>query len=222
MPATFTTAPFGASEPREDRDAALLVDGLGERMHDRTIGRRRRELGEVLGDRATGDGQAVAVQQTRFEQLLHDHGNATHPIEIEHVELAVRLHVGDVRNARTDAIEVVELQVDARLVGDRHEVQHRVGRTAERHDHRDRVLERFLGHDLAGPEIELEQPHHRVAGLVREVIAATIDRGRRRAAGQRHPDRLAHRRHRVRREHARRTNLRSGTPAVRSRPARSR
>ena len=143
------------------------------------------------------------MQQARVEQLLHHDLHAADAVEIDHVVLAVRLHVGDVRDARADAVEVVELELDARLVGDREQVQHRVGRTAERHHDRDRVLERLLGHDLAGPEVELEQVHHRPARLVREVVAAAVDRRRRRAPGQRHADRLAHRRHRVRGEHAR-------------------
>ena len=58
---------------------------------------------------------------------------------------------------------------------DREQVQHRVRRAAERHRDRDRVLERLLGHDLARPEVELEQVHHRVARLVREVVAAAVD-----------------------------------------------
>ena len=69
-----------------------------------------------------------------------------------------------------------------RLVRDREQVQHRVGRAAERHRDRDRVLERLLRHDLARPEVELEQAHDRPARLVREVVAAAVDRGRRRAA----------------------------------------
>ena len=56
-----------------------------------------------------------------------------------------------------DAVEVVELELDARLVGDGEQVQHGVGRAAERHDDGDRVLERLLGHDLARPDAELEQ-----------------------------------------------------------------
>ena len=38
-------------------------------------------------------------------------------------------------------------QLDARLVGDGQQVQHRVGRAAERRGDGDGVLERLLGHD---------------------------------------------------------------------------
>ncbi len=48
-----------------------------------------------------------------------------------------------------------------------------------------------------------QQVHHRFARGVRVVVAAPVDCRRRRAAGQRHADRLADRGHRVRREHPR-------------------
>ena len=43
------------------------------------------------------------------------------------------------RHLGADAGEVVEGEVDLRLAGDREEVQHGVGRSAERHDHGDGV-----------------------------------------------------------------------------------
>ena len=118
------------------------------------------------------------MEVTGLEQHLHDDGNATDRVEIGHVELAVRLHVGDVRHARADAVEVVELELHMRFVRDREEVQHRVRGAAERHRHRDRVLECFLRHDLTRPQIELEQLHHRAPALEREVVAAAVDRSR--------------------------------------------
>ncbi len=197
----------------EDRDAALLVDRIGERVHDGAVGRGRVEVGQVLGHGLARDREAVAVQQPRVEELPHHDLHAADPVEVVHVVVAVRLHVGDVRDARADPVEVVELELDARLVGDREQVQHRVGGAAERHHHGDRVLERLLGHDLARAQVELEQVHHRKPRLVREVVAAPVDRGRRRAPRQRHADGLAHRRHRVGGEHPRAGTLgRAGAP----------
>ena len=42
-----------------------------------------------------------------------------------------------------------EGQLDLGLAGDREQVQHDVGRAAERHRDGDRVLERLLGEDVA-------------------------------------------------------------------------
>ena len=49
MPATFTTEPLGASDPREDGDAADRVERAVERVHDVAVGRRRVERRKVLG-----------------------------------------------------------------------------------------------------------------------------------------------------------------------------
>ncbi len=176
-------------------------------MHDIAVGSGRRQRFEVLGDRLAGDGEAVAIEQPGVEQLLHHDLHTPDPVEIGHVVLAVGLHVGKVRNPGTDAIEVVELQLHVCLVRDCEEVQHGVGRTAERHRDRDRILERGLGHDLAGPEVELEQVHHGPARFIGEVVATTVDGGRRRRARQRHSHCLGDRRHRVRGEHARARTL---------------
>ena len=119
--------------------------------------------------------------------------------------------VGQVRHPGGDPVEVVELELDPGLVGDGEQVQHRVGRAAERHGDGDRVLERALGEDVAGPDVRVEQLHDRLARRVRVVVAAAVDRGRRRGAGQRQAERLAHRRHRVRGEHpGARTDGRTG------------
>ena len=121
------------------------------------------------------------------------------------------------------AVEVVELELDPGLVRDREQVQHRVRGAAERHPDRDRVLERLLRHDLAGPDVRAR------AGCMTASPLSNAKSSRRRSTaggdelpGQRHAERLGDRRHRVGGEHARRTSPRSGTPAARSRPARSR
>ena len=117
--------------------------------------------------------------------------------------LAVGLGVRQVRHPRGDLVEVVEFEGNARLVRDREQVQHRIRRTAERVHHGDGVLEGLLGHDLSRRDAQVEQVQDRDAGVVGVLVATGVDRGHRRAAEQGHPERLAHARHGVRREHAR-------------------
>ena len=131
--------------------------GRSRPMDDLAVGCRRVEVGQVLGDGLAGDREAVAVEQPRVEQVTQHDRHAADAIEVDHVEAAVRLHVRDVRDARRHLVEVVELELDTRFVGDRQQMQHRVRRSAERHDDRDRVLEGFLRHDLARTDAELEQ-----------------------------------------------------------------
>ena len=67
-----------------------------------------------------------------------------------------------------DPVEVVELELDAGLVGDGEQVQHGVGGATERHDDGDGVLERLLGHDLAGTDVGSSRPMTASPRLERE------------------------------------------------------
>src|SRR6056297_1143459 len=178
------------------------MDRRVERVHDDPVRSGRVDLGEVLGHRPAGDGHHVAVQQSGVEQHLEHHRYATDLVEVAHVELAARLHVGDVRDAIGDPVEVVEVEVDPGLVGERQQVQHGVGRTTEGGGDGDRVLERLLGHDLTWRDTESEQVDHCGAGTLGVTFAATADGRRRRGARQAHADRFGDRAHRVGGEHA--------------------
>jgi hypothetical protein len=59
---------------RQDRDAAGPWIGFVDRAQHLAVEVRRVDVGEVLGHRLAGDGEAVAVQQTGVEQGLHDDG----------------------------------------------------------------------------------------------------------------------------------------------------
>ena len=94
------------------------MDRIGEAVHDLTVGRRWVEGVDVLFQGTAGDGQAVAMEQAGVEQLLEHHLHAADAIEVGHVEAAMRLHVGDVRHALADPVEVLEPELDASFVGD--------------------------------------------------------------------------------------------------------
>jgi hypothetical protein len=59
--------------------------------------------------------------------VLHHDRHATDTVEVGHVELAARCHVGDVGHARRDLVEIVEIEVDAGLVGDGQQMEDGVG-----------------------------------------------------------------------------------------------
>src|SRR3546814_14914987 len=61
--------PLGGEGAGEHRDAADLVDRVGERVDDVAVGRRRVEIGQVLGDGLARDGEAVAVEQAGLEEI---------------------------------------------------------------------------------------------------------------------------------------------------------
>ena len=175
----------------QDGDAAGLVDRVVQGAEDLAVQVRRVDRGEVLGDGLAGDGEAVAVQQAGVEQCPHDDRHAADLVDVGHHVAAERLEVAQVRDPVADAVEVVERQLHLGLAGDGEQVQHGVGGAAEGHGHGDGVLERLLGHDVAGGDAQAQQVDHGLAGLAGEVVAAAVGRGRRGRAGQGHAEGLA-------------------------------
>ena len=52
------------------------------------------KIAEVLGQRLAGDGQAVAVEQSLFQQVLHHGRRAADVVQIFHHVFAARLQIG--------------------------------------------------------------------------------------------------------------------------------
>ena len=67
-------------------------------------------------------------------------------------------------------VKSASVSVDARLVRDREQVQHRVRRAAERDDGRDRVLERFLAQDVRRLDAAPDQRDDGLAGAPAVVV----------------------------------------------------
>src|SRR5436190_5210240 len=112
--------------PAQDRDAAGPVHRRRERTEDFAVECRRRDRGEVLFDCPPGHREGVAVKQAGVEQRAHDDGDAAYPVDVAHHVAAERLDVSEVRRAVAYAVEIIETQVDAGLVRDREQVQHRI------------------------------------------------------------------------------------------------
>jgi hypothetical protein len=141
------------------------------------------------------------VDQPLVQQRPEHDRHATDAIQSDHVVLAEWPQVTDVGGAPADPVEILQRQFHLRLVGDRGQMQHRVGRSPQRHHSRDRILECGTGHDLAGTKLVLEESHHCLSGLDGVVPQTRVDCGNGGRAGQRHSDRFTDRGHRVRSEH---------------------
>ena len=102
-----------------------------------------------------------------------------------------------------DPVEILQLQAHLRLVGDGEEMKDGIGRATEGHDRGDGVVEGRSRHDVPGTHVILEEPHHRLARSLGIAMKTRVDGGDRGGAGERHPDGLANRRHRVGGEHSR-------------------
>ena len=188
---------LGGQGSVQDAQPAGAVERVVHRVDDRAVGVGRSQLGEVLRHRPARDGQRVAVQQAGVQQGLEDDGDAADAVHVGHHEPAERLHVGQEGGAVTDPVEVLEREVDLGLVGDRHQVQHRVRRAPEGHDDGDGVLEGLLGHDLPGGDALAEHVHHGLARGDGVGVTTAVRGGRRGAPGERHAQRLRDAGHRV-------------------------
>ena len=115
IPATFTTLPFGASDPRRIAMPPCAWIGSPSGCTTSPSG-----AGGSRASRFSAIVLPVTVRQSPCSRPASSSSRITTctpptAIEVDHVVLAVGLHVGDVRHARTDAVEVVELEVDAAL-----------------------------------------------------------------------------------------------------------
>ncbi len=122
--------------------------------------------------------------------------------QLGHQVAAAGSHVREHRHALADAGEVVEGELHPCRMGDRQQVQHGVGRAAQRDRHGDGVLEGLAGEDVAGLDAELQQLQHRRAGAAAVVPLALAHGLLGRAVGQREPERLDGRGHGVGGVHA--------------------
>ena len=90
------------------------------------VERGRIDLGEIFGDGLAGDGECITVQQPGLEQGLHDRWHASVPVDVVHDVLSEGLQVANVGNGVTDAVEVVECELDLCFTRYGEQVQHHV------------------------------------------------------------------------------------------------
>ena len=134
----------------EDGQPAVRLERRLERVDDLLAGRLD-DVGGDLGDRPAVDGRRVAVEEPGpLEQLAHDQRDAARLVHVERGVAAARPHVGDERGPVGDGPELVDVERDPELVGDREQMQHAVGRAAGGGHAGDPVLERLAGHDVHG------------------------------------------------------------------------
>ncbi len=86
------------------------------------------DLRHVLGDGPASDGEAIAVQKAVVEQCLHQERNAA---SLEHVLgdiFAARLEISNIGRPLEDFGHVEQIERYPAFVGDRRQVQGRIGR----------------------------------------------------------------------------------------------
>ena len=135
------------------------------------------------------------MQEVILAQLAQHRGQTAGIAEVLHQVLAVRHQVDERMHAAARSVPVVERQLDADAPRDGDEMDHRIGRAADRGIGADRVLERRLGQDLRQAHVLLHELDDAPPRHAREHIASCIDRGVSGVAGHGDTERLHHRRH---------------------------
>ena len=151
---------------------------------------------EPLGQGRAGDRERGAVEQGR--ELREDGLDAAGAVQVLEQVLSRRPQVGDHRGAPGELVEAVERERHTGAPGEREQMDDGVRATAERHQQRDRVVERRGREDLRGPGAFVRERDGARAGQLGGAHAAGLDGGDRRRAGQAHPERLDERRERRR------------------------
>ena len=140
------------------------------------------EVLEVLAESLAGDGHNVEVEH-RLD-LLHDARHAARIVEELRRPLACGANVEQVVGATVQAIEIVGGHLDAKLAGDRGDVQQRVGGTGDGAVDHDEVLEGLLGHDVTRTQVVLGEPHGLAAGLAGKLAQVGAGGGQQGRAGE--------------------------------------
>ena len=206
-PRTFLAGDLGYGTARgevamKDRDVAGRLDRVLHRLNDLLPGGQPLAGGEVFRQRLAGDGHAIAVEQALVEQILHQAAGAADRVQVFLHVLAARLQVGEVGHPPRHPLEVGRLERHVHRAGHGDQVEHGVGGAAENHHRHDGVFKAAPGHDVAGLEVEFQKATDRRARPLALIELAPIFRRDRCAVGQRHPQGLDRRGHRVGRVHA--------------------
>ena len=168
----------GREVAAKNGDAGVGLERLGEFPDDLAIPARR--VGDVLAHGAAVGGERVLVQHR--SDLAQHRGQPARVVEILHQVLARGLQVDEARQLRAELVPVLELELHADPAGDRQQVHHGIGRTADRGIRLDGVLERLAREDLREHQIFVHHLDDAPAGELRQAVTLRIDRGNRRVA----------------------------------------
>ena len=116
--------------------------------------------------------------------LLHDARHAARIVEELRRPLTCGTDVEQVVGTTVQAIEVVGGHLDAKLAGNRGDVQQRVGGTGDGAVDHDEVLEGLLGHDVTRTQVVLGEPHGLAAGLAGKLAQVGAGSGQQGGTGK--------------------------------------
>ena len=135
------------------------------------------DLVQFLADAVAAGGDAILVDETRLAQFLHHDRHAARFIKILGDVIATRLEVHEIGGVAEDFADIVQIEVDAGLVGDGGQVQPRVGRAAGAGHDAGGVLQRLERDHVTGADVLFDQVHDRTSRRLAILVAAFVRRG---------------------------------------------
>ena len=186
----FAHRPAWCEIALENTNMPRLFNRTLNRLNNVLIFRESGQIAQIFGQGLARHRQAVTMQQSFVQEVLHHCRGAADVMQIFHHVLAAGLEVGHIRHAVTHRLEVVdgEDHINSARHGD--QMQHGVGRAAQRHDHNHGVFERLTGHNIARFDILLQQGAHRLSSPETLVELAGVGGRRRGAERQAHAQRF--------------------------------
>ncbi len=162
------------------------------RMIDRVDDLRISDLAvfNQLADRFSVNRLAVKVQCTELRDLVHDGVDAAGLVQLFHIVRACRCQMTDIRRLLRKFIGYRNLKVDAALMRNGRQMQHGIGRAAERHIDGQGIHEGFLRHDVAGTDVLPDTFHDLHAGMLCQLQTGRIYGGNGTVAFQPHAQHL--------------------------------
>ena len=195
-PDSLMTQPPGARLPRRIARPPSLLERLRQRLDHCLPGGFVRAV-EFFAERAAGHRPLVRMQQPGLEQALADDGHAAGLVHFRGSVGAPGSEVRQHRGLLRDAVEVLDRQLDAELIGGRQQVQHGIGGATGGHDAGDRVLETAPRDQAARGDAGAHEVHHEPAAFEGDIALGGTGRGDVVPAQWRDPEHLVGGRHRV-------------------------
>ncbi|CAB4531206.1 unannotated protein [freshwater metagenome] len=114
------------------------------------------------------------MHEACVNESLHQNGQSASAVDVVHHVLAERFEVTEVRNLRTNAVEVVQRERHLSFIRDGEKVKDNVGRAPECHCHRNRVFECLDREDVANGLTTFEHADNGLTRAVREIVAPAV------------------------------------------------
>ena len=120
----FGDCAIGREVAGENANVAVRLERRRYRAHNFLSLGKRGALLQILRQGGAGDGEAIAVQQPRFEQQLHHRRRAPHGLQVFHHKAAAGTEICEQRHAVAHGAKIADVQRHRGGPGHGQQMQH--------------------------------------------------------------------------------------------------